>query len=62
METLLSPVFTYFPSINCPVGSSNYLSNIEFVPYSVSMHDNFINKIEVTSSILALGPSKLFVF
>lgn len=41
----LSPVFSFYPSINCPAGSENYLSNIEFVPYSTNMESRFQSKI-----------------
>lgn len=41
----LSPLFTSYPLINYPINSSNYLSNIEWVPYFKSNETNFENKI-----------------
>lgn len=41
----LSPIFSYYPSINCPVNSETFFSNIEFVPYSVLMHEKFENNV-----------------
>lgn len=42
----LTPIFTFYPDINCPIGSSNYISNVEFVPYSSKSEILFENKIE----------------
>lgn len=42
----LTPIFTYYPSINCPISSNVFFTNIEFVPYIRTKEKDFKNKIE----------------
>ena len=42
----LSSIFGFYPDIQYPLASKIYYSNIEFVPYSSIMEENFKNDIE----------------